>query len=70
MQIHLAQRGAIPPLVDLLKSPHTVLQIVSTFALGMLAQVIITLILLPATSFLELVTTHHYPKVIIMDVCL
>jgi len=43
MQIHIAQRGAINPLIEMLKSSDLQLREMSTFALGRLAQVIITL---------------------------
>ncbi|RDX57989.1 Arm repeat protein with ABF2, partial [Mucuna pruriens] len=36
--IHIAQRGPIPPLLDMLKSPDARLQEMSAFALGRLAQ--------------------------------
>lgn len=39
-QVHVSQRGAIPLLVDLLKSPNALLQEGSTFALWRLAKVI------------------------------
>ena len=42
MQVHIAQRGAIQPLVDMLKSSDAQLREMSAFALGRLAQVIIT----------------------------
>lgn len=37
-KVHVSQRGAIPLLVDLLKSPNALLQEVSTFALWRLAK--------------------------------
>ncbi|ESW34422.1 hypothetical protein PHAVU_001G151300 [Phaseolus vulgaris] len=37
-KVHIAQRGAIPPLVDMLKSSDAELQEMSSFALGRLAQ--------------------------------
>lgn len=42
MQVHIVQRGAIHPLIDMLKSPDEQLREMSAFALGRLAQVIIT----------------------------
>lgn len=42
IQVHIAQRGAIQPLIDLLESPDEHLKEMSAFALGRLAQVIIT----------------------------
>ncbi|KAH1241228.1 ARM REPEAT PROTEIN INTERACTING WITH ABF2 [Glycine max] len=39
--VHVSQRGAIPLLVDLLKSPNALLQEVSTFALWRLAKDIV-----------------------------
>ncbi|KAG5043501.1 hypothetical protein JHK87_007416 [Glycine soja] len=36
--VHICQRGAIPPLVDMLRSPDAELQEMSAFALGRLAQ--------------------------------
>lgn len=44
MQVQIAQRGAIQPLIDMLKSPDAQLREMSAFALGRLAQVIITII--------------------------
>ncbi|KAL2625989.1 hypothetical protein AAZV13_07G084450 [Glycine max] len=40
-KVHVSQRGAIPLLVDLLKSPNALLQEVSTFALWRLAKDIV-----------------------------
>jgi hypothetical protein len=42
LQIQIAQRGAIKPLIDMLESSDLQLKEMSTFALGRLAQVIIT----------------------------
>jgi HEAT repeat protein len=41
MQIHIGQRGAINPLIEMLESSDLQLREMSTFALGRLAQVII-----------------------------
>jgi len=42
MQVHISQRGAIPPLVHMLQSQNTKLRTTSAFALESLAQVIFT----------------------------
>jgi hypothetical protein len=42
LQIQIAERGAIKPLIDMLESSDLQLKEMSTFALGRLAQVIIT----------------------------
>jgi len=42
MQVHISQRGAIPPLVHMLQSQKTKLQIASAYALVSLAEVIFT----------------------------
>lgn len=41
LQAHIAQRGAIPPLIEMLQSSDTQLKEMSAFALGRLAQVFI-----------------------------
>jgi len=40
LQIHIVQRGAVPPLIEMLQSPDAQLREMSAFALGRLAQVI------------------------------
>lgn len=44
-QVHIVQRGAVRPLIDMLESPDAQLKEMSAFALGRLAQVIVSLIL-------------------------
>lgn len=44
MQAHIVQRGALKPLIEMLKSPDAQVREMSAFALGRLAQVIISLI--------------------------
>jgi hypothetical protein len=39
MQMHIVQRGAVQPLIEMLQSPDTQLREMSAFALGRLAQV-------------------------------
>lgn len=39
MQVHIVQRGAVQPLIEMLKSPDAQLREMSAFALGRLAQV-------------------------------
>lgn len=43
MQVHIAQRGAITPLIKMLQSSDEQVMEMSAFALGRLAQVIISL---------------------------
>jgi len=38
-QVHIVQRGAVPPLIEMLQSPDTQLKEMAAFALGRLAQV-------------------------------
>lgn len=45
IQVHIVQRGALQPLIELLTSPDPQLKEMSAFALGRLAQVIICSIL-------------------------
>lgn len=45
LQVHIVQRGAIPPLIEMLQSSDVQLQEMSAFALGRLAQVCISLLL-------------------------
>ena len=40
MQVHIVQRGAVQPLIEMLKSPDAQLREMSAFALGRLAQVV------------------------------
>lgn len=42
MQVHIVQRGAVRPLIEMLQSPDTQLSEMSAFALGRLAQVSIS----------------------------
>ena len=46
MQAHIVQRGAVQPLINMLQAPDMQLREMSAFALGRLAQVITSLILL------------------------
>lgn len=46
-QVHIVQRGAVRPLIEMLQSPDVQLREMSAFALGRLAQVI-TVSVLPA----------------------
>lgn len=39
-QVHIVQRGAVRPLIDMLESPDAQIKEMSAFALGRLAQVI------------------------------
>lgn len=39
LQVHIVQRGAVKPLIKMLKSPDSQLKEMSAFALGRLAQV-------------------------------
>ena len=41
MQVHIVQRGAVKPLIDMLESSDVQLKEMSAFALGRLAQVIV-----------------------------
>ena len=41
MQVHIVQRGAVKPLIDMLDSSDVQLKEMSAFALGRLAQVIV-----------------------------
>ena len=43
MQVHIVQRGAVPPLIEMLQSSDVQLKEMSAFALGRLAQVCISL---------------------------
>lgn len=45
MQVHIVQRGAVKPLIDMLESSDVQLKEMSAFALGRLAQVSFGLIL-------------------------
>lgn len=40
MQVHIVQRGAVQPLIELLQSPDAQVREMSAFALGRLAQVV------------------------------
>ena len=40
LQVHIVQRGAVGPLVEMLQSPDAQLREMSAFALGRLAQVV------------------------------
>lgn len=40
LQIHIVQRGAVRPLIEMLQSPDVQLREMSAFALGRLAQVL------------------------------
>ena len=46
MQAHIVQRGAVQPIINMLQAPDMQLREMSAFALGRLAQVISSLILL------------------------
>lgn len=39
VQVHIVQRGAVPPLIEMLESPDIQLKEMAAFALGRLAQV-------------------------------
>lgn len=41
VQVHIVQRGAVGPLIEMLQSPDAQLREMSAFALGRLAQVIV-----------------------------
>lgn len=42
MQAHIVQRGAVQPLIKMLQSPDSQVREMSAFAIGRLAQVIIS----------------------------
>jgi HEAT repeat protein len=44
--VHIVQRGAVKPLIDMLESSDVQLKEMAAFALGRLAQVIVSLIVL------------------------
>lgn len=65
LQVHIVQRGAVRPLIEMLQSPDVQLREMSAFALGRLAQVSTSLSLFFFTffrflmaSFYAKVTTH------------
>lgn len=41
LQVHIVQRGAVRPLIEMLQSPDVQLKEMSAFALGRLAQVLV-----------------------------
>lgn len=42
LQVHIVQRGAVRPLIEMLQSPDVQLKEMSAFALGRLAQVLVS----------------------------
>lgn len=44
LQVHIVQRGAVRPLIEMLQSPDVQLKEMSAFALGRLAQVLVSVI--------------------------
>jgi len=49
--VHIVQRGAVKPLIDMLESSDVQLKEMAAFALGRLAQVIVSLIVLSYALF-------------------
>lgn len=43
LQVHIVQRGAVPPLIEMLQSKDAQLKEMSAFALGRLAQVMFSI---------------------------
>lgn len=54
VQVHIVQRGAVRPLIEMLQSPDVQLREMSAFALGRLAQVVIFLFFVLALVLIKI----------------